>query len=266
VESIIDIGKQEITKNLVICSNVNPGYSDAVAEKISKLNWTVSYNPECIAQGTILHNQANPDVVVIGEASESIGNKLETIYRNITINSFELCRMSRVEAELSKMSLNCYLTVKISFANFVGDLAKKLGGSPDKILNAVGKDTRIGNKYFNYGFGYGGPCFPRDNRALVYTANENGMEAILSEAADISNRRHLLFQVQEFSSDRPKCDPVVFTSVTYKEGVTIIEESQQLAFAHELAKRGYDVVIEEGPEVIEKVKKDYGEVFAYVER
>ena len=85
---------------------------DSIKEELNTLGYTISYNPEFIAQGTILKNQAYPDMVLIGEGSESAGDLLQQIYENHTANTPRICRMSPLEAEITKISLNCFLTTK----------------------------------------------------------------------------------------------------------------------------------------------------------
>lgn len=262
VEKIKLLGKQEQTKHFVICCTTMPQYCDSVQEKLSEFNYVVSYNPEFIAQGTILKNQEKPDMVLIGEGSKEAGDILEEIYKKHTSNEPAIHRMSRIEAEICKISLNCFLTTKIAFANMVGDIAIETNCNPDKILSAIGSDSRIGKKYLGYGFGYGGPCFPRDNRALAIYANDIGINAAISVASDESNKLHLKYQVQNFIKNNPE-KKVTFDCITYKPESTMLIESQQLQFAIQLAKKGYSVLIKERQEVVEEVKRKYGDLFVY---
>ena len=253
---LISLGIQKTTKHLVINCTTFPGYCDELQKDLKPYNYTVSYNPEFIAQGTILKDQVNADTVLIGEANPTIGNVIENIYIDHCISNPRICKMDRISAEITKLSLNCFLTTKISFANMVGDISNKVGGSTNKILEAIGSDSRIGGKYLMWGYGYGGPCFPRDNRALHIFAEENGIDAQISKATDKMNELHLTYQVEEFVRTNPDKDvPVVFDYVTYKPQSTMLEESQQLKFALSLQKLGYNVVVDERDSVIKELKK-----------
>ncbi len=264
LEDLILLGKSERLKDLIICSNVCPGYSDEVQERVKNLNYIVSFNPEWVAQGTILRDQEFPDLVVIGEGSKESGDRIEEIYKNISPNNPPIHRMDRLSAEITKIGLNCFLTTKITYANMIGEVAIRSGVRPQPILKAIGGDSRINTKYFNYGFGYGGPCFPRDVRALTYYGKQIGMDLDIIKSVKKMNENHLHFQVENFvKNNSNKSYPVVFDSVTYKEGTIIIEESQQLLFAAKIAKKGYKVIIKEHPEVIERVKEIYGKLFEY---
>jgi nucleotide sugar dehydrogenase len=223
----------------------------------------VSYNPEFIAQGNIINDQLHCDHVLIGEAEKESGDLLESIYKKFCLDNPVFCRMSRLSAEICKIATNCFLTTKISFANSVGDLALKAGAEPEKILAAIGADNRIGADYLKYGFGYGGPCFPRDNRALNLYAKQLAYPLLIGEATDEVNRRHLLFQIEKYLSSYPDGEPIVFEGIAYKKGTTIIDESQQLALAVQLAAKGKKVHIKESGVVIEALKTLYGDLFQY---
>jgi len=267
IESFLEqlqlLGKQDKPKHLVICSNVQPGYTNTVAERVSDLNYIVSFNPETIAQGQIVEDQVYPSIIIIGEANEEAGDLICGIYDQMCLSEYTVHRMDRTSAELTKVGLNCSLTAKISMANTIGDVAIRLGGDPSKILSAIGSDDRIGNKYFKHGYGYGGPCFPRDNRAFIRCASEMGITAHMNIACDKTNEDHLTYQLDDFCSKHDVNDPVIITDVTFKPDCPIIEESQQLEFAVGLANRGYSVTIRECEEVISQVKLIHKEKFNY---
>jgi UDPglucose 6-dehydrogenase len=248
IEAVISelekLGRQNTRKNFIIGCTTFPGYCQSITEKLNALNYEVLYNPEFIAQGNILHGQINPDMVLIGESSRKSGDLLEMIYNKMCNNTFVFSRMSLTEAELTKLSINCFMTTKISFANMIGDIAKRMNCDPDVILRSVGSDSRIGSKYLNYGFGFGGPCFPRDNRALQQCAAEVGIDAIISRSTDEMNAKHLDYQVENFITNNPDKDKIVeIDYVTYKKDSSIIEESQQLKFAMKLKELGYNILI-----------------------
>jgi UDPglucose 6-dehydrogenase len=257
------IGNPLEMRNMYIGCTTMPGYCDTLAAAMAPHGYTVSYNPEFIAQGSIIRDQLYPDQVLIGEASIEVGDRLEAIYRRMVHNNPRYCRMDRLSAEITKIATNCFLTTKISFANSIGDLATKAGADPTKILSAIGADSRIGSKYLNYGFGFGGPCFPRDNRALGKFGDDQGYELLISKATDEVNRRHIDFQFSEYTHNS---GPIVFHQVSYKKDSTIIEESQQLALAVRLAKAGRQVIIRERVEVIRLVEQAHPGLFTLEEQ
>lgn len=263
VQALQAAGRSDRLRHLVVMCTTMPGYCDSIASELEALNYSLSYNPEFIAQGTVIRDQQYPDQILIGEASEEAGDLIEAVYRQMCKSDPAYCRMSRLSAEIAKIATNCFLTTKISFANSIGDLATKVGAEPDKILQAIGSDKRIGPRYLGYGFGYGGPCFPRDNRAIGLYADQQGYELLISKATDEVNRRHLAFQLGQELLAHPEEETIVFDSVTYKPGTTILEESQQLALAVELARAGRKVLVKEHPAVIAELKATYGSLLEY---
>lgn len=252
----IKLGEQPTRKDLIINCTTFPGYCDILQEKLKNYNYYISYNPEFIAQGTIINNQVNCDNVLIGEADQYAGDLIENIYKQIVESNPIYNRMSRTEAELTKLSVNCFLTTKISYANMVGDIASRLGCDANKVLEAVGTDSRVGSKYIKPGFGFGGPCFPRDNRALAKCGEELGIDAVISKATDEMNEKHLQYQIEDFIKQNPNKDKIIkIDFVTYKKDSILIEESQQLKFALKLKELGYNIeILDQREEVLNQLK------------
>lgn len=274
IEQLIALGKQPDIKYLTICCTVMPGYSDTVQERLNDYNYIVSYNPEFIAQGKIIYDQRNPDIILIGEGNADAGDRLEQLYGRLCTwtQNDPVKRMSRKAAEITKISLNCFMTTKIAFANMIGDIAidAGVGTEIDKMLDAIGSDKRVGNRCLKFGYGYGGPCFPRDNRALAIFSNDIGAYSDISKASDRCNTLHFNHQFDMIREKNRLTGyhgaPIVFESVTYKPGTVILEESQQLKLAVMLANYGFKVHIREQSEVIRQLKELYGDIFTYEEK
>lgn len=265
LHGLYEMGPAPHRKEVVICCTTLPGYCDSRAAEAEQHNYYISYKPEFIAQGSIMHNLQYPDQVLIGEADAVSGDVIEALFSAIHKNEPAVHRMDRLSAEITKLATNCFLTMKIAFANAVGDLCGQAGADAEKTLAAIGSDSRIGNKFLQYGFGYGGPCFPRDNRAFEFFARSLGYTLPLSKASDEANKLHLDFQFQQYMQAYPNGDPIHFYSLTYKKGTSILEESQQLALAVKLGKAGKKIVIHESDDVISQVKAMYGDLFEYAQ-
>lgn len=263
VEQLKLIGPFQDQKHLIICSTTMPGYCKSLYDRLENINCKVSYNPEFIAQGSIIKNQKYPDMVLIGCEDEKLADSLSDIYKQICENDPKIHIMDIVSAEITKLALNCFITTKIAYANMVGDVCKKIGADEKKVLECIGEDSRVGKKYLNYGFGYGGPCFPRDNRAFYLTAKENGIEAIISQSTDISNKLHLEYQVENFIKENKNLKEITLGPISYKPNTTIIEESQQLAFAVKLSEH-FNVTVKDSELNINQVKNIYGNKFEYI--
>src|SRR5207302_951506 len=165
-------------------------------------------------------------------------------YKKYNRNSPRIARMSTISAELTKISLNSYITMKISFTNQLRLIAEQFpNANIYQILDAIGSDSRIGKKYLRAGLSYGGACFPRDNRLLAYTAREVGLTAPLAEASDQVNeiaRHRLIEQVKGLVSPT---DIVAVLGLSYKPDTYITEESAGLHLAQNLKRHGYRVLV-----------------------
>lgn len=262
-----DINSHQVkNKHIIISSTVFPGYISKTARNLIKdcENCSISYNPEFIAQGDIIKGLLHPDIILIGEGSKEAGDRIEAIYQKTCKNSPSVEKMAPESAEITKLSINCFITAKIAFANLVADIADETPGA-DKIaiLNAVGKDGRIGLKNLKPGYGFGGPCFPRDNIALGNYATLLGIEPVLFRATDKTNQLHAEYQVKKLLEQN--LEEYVFEGVCYKSDcpVPIIENSQKLIIAQKLAEQGKEVVILDTESVITKVKNHYSDLFSY---
>jgi UDPglucose 6-dehydrogenase len=241
------------TGHIFVCSSTTtPGAVDGVLIPMleKETGWKcgsefhVCYNPEFIALGNVVNGLLEPDLVLIGESDPAAGAALENLYRKYTRNNARIARMSIISAELTKISVNSYITMKISFTNQLRMIAEQFPKADiNMILDAIGTDTRIGHKYLRPGLSYGGPCFPRDNRLLAFAAREVGMEAPLAEASDRTNeltKSNLLARVKSFV---PAGGTVLVLGLSYKPDTYITEESAGLHLAQHLKRSGYRVLV-----------------------
>lgn len=262
MRDLFALGHAPSRTDLVLACTTAPGYGDSRAAAAEAFGYALSYSPAFVAQGSILRDQQRPDIVLIGEADAAAGDRLERVFRRMCLNEAPVHRMSRLSAEIAKLATNCFLTMKIAFANAIGDLATSVSAEPERVLAAVGGDARIGTGFLRYGFGFGGPCLPRDNRALNFFAKQHACELLQGEATDEMNRRHLAFQVSQHLR-APEDAPIHFHSVAYKPGTEILDESQPLALAAELARTGRRVVIHGTEEVVLQLRARFGALFEY---
>jgi len=184
--------------------------------------------------------------VLIGESNEAAGEQLVTLYRQICENQPSVARMSIVSAEITKLSLNAYVTMKISFANTLANVCEKIPGADiDAITKALGADKRISPYYLKGGLPFGGPCFPRDNRAFAAFSREHGCEPRLADATDLVNE----FQIRHLTELVANCvsstgdRSVSILGLAYKPDTPVIEESPGMRLATELVKQGLTVAV-----------------------
>tara|TARA_Y100001936_G_scaffold127205_1_gene124560 strand:+ start:131 stop:1264 length:1134 start_codon:yes stop_codon:yes gene_type:complete len=233
-----------VGKSLVVGCTTNPGDCDVFQDKLSEVGMDVYYNPEFIAQGSIVCDLRFADMVLIGGNGHH-ASELEKIYEGIQngYRSPTIHFMSAKAAELTKIAVNCFLTTKISYANMIGQVLS-LSGMSDEIgtvLDAIGSDARIGKKYLGFGFGFGGPCFPRDNRAFAAYAQQIGVEHNIGTTTDNFNDAHTEFLKNYFIKNNPKKLPFCFKYLTYKRGIDIMTESRPYDLAMILLHEGYSV-------------------------
>ena len=233
-----------VGKSLVVGCTTNPGDCDVFQDKLSEVGMDVYYNPEFIAQGSIVCDLRFADMVLVGGEGHH-RSELERIYEGIQngYRSPTVHFMSAKAAELKKIAVNCFLTTKISYANMIGQVLSLSGMSDeiDTVLDAIGSDARIGKKYLGFGFGFGGPCFPRDNRAFAAYAQQIGVEHNIGTTTDNFNDAHTEFLKNYVIKNNPKKLPYCFKYLTYKRGIDIITESRPYDLAKILLDEGYSV-------------------------
>jgi UDPglucose 6-dehydrogenase len=147
-----------------------------------------------------------------------------------------------VNAELTKIAVNTYVTMKISYANALADMCERLPGADvAAVTDALGLDTRIGAKYLRGAISYGGPCFPRDNKAFGVFARDLGAEPLLAEATDAVNVAQTDRLARVVQSRLKAGNAVGILGLAYKPDTGVIEESPGIALARLLGSAGYEV-------------------------
>lgn len=201
------------------------------------------YNPEFIALGSVIRDFLNPDFYLLGQFDQRSGDLLEAVHHRVSQNDAPVKRMSIENAELAKIAVNSFVTMKISFANMLAEFCEKLpGGDVDVVSDALGMDKRIGRKYLTGGFGFGGPCFPRDNVALNFMGKSLGVDSRLLAVNDDYNRGLSKRFVEKLQPHLPKGANVAVLGLAYKPLSHVIEESPGVYLCRALSEAGYRVI------------------------
>jgi UDPglucose 6-dehydrogenase len=201
------------------------------------------YSPEFIALGSVVRDMLCPDMILIGESDSRAGDLLESIHRRTCDNEPAYHRMNFVNAELTKIAVNTFVTTKISYANMLADICDRLPEADvDVVTHAVGADSRVGSKYLRGATGYGGPCFPRDNVAFAALARALGANPELAEATDRLNRYQVERILVAVQARMPEPGTVGILGLSYKADTAVIDDSQGLALAERLLSDGYTVI------------------------
>ncbi len=259
----------------IIVSTVSPKTTEDILipllEKTSgkrcRGDFGVCYNPEFIALGSVIHDFLNPDLVLIGESDEVAGNLCAGIYKQLCMNTPFIARMPLISAEITKIALNAYVTMKISFANTITCICENIpGANIDKVTQALGADTRIGPRYLRGGVSYGGPCFPRDNRAFAEFATRFSASSRLAEATDAFNREYYDFICERILSllKEKRLSRAAVFGLAYKPGTCVIEESASIKIIEGLLKNDIKVCVYD-PMAMNAARRFFGGRVAYAD-
>ena len=237
------------THTIVIVSTVMPGDTEGritstLNESLGKKSERVSicYSPEFIALGSVIKNLQNPDSILIGQPNEKAGSELQELLLSIVVNQPKVLRMTTTEAEIAKIAINSYVTTKISFSNQISEICERVpGASAENVLRAIGADTRIGISYLKQGTSYGGPCFPRDNRAFAKYAENLGINLNIAHATDDVNNRQQARLVTILNKVAPDARNILIVGMSYKKDTDVYEESPALKFINENTTYNYFV-------------------------
>lgn len=188
---------------VVTKSTVPVGTAVKVHEAIRKeldirgvnVDFDVASNPEFLKEGSAIKDFMSPDRVVVGVNSERAKKIMTKLYRPFLVNNFRVIFMDIPSAEMTKYAANSMLATRISFMNDIANLCELVGADVNSVRSGIGSDTRIGRKFLYAGCGYGGSCFPKDVKALIKTADDNGYSLEVLKAVERVNERQksLLF-------------------------------------------------------------------------
>ena len=254
---------------VVLTSTVLPGATEGrikpLLEKVSGKkcgrDFGLCYSPEFIALGSVIHDFLNPDVILIGESGPKSGELLAEVYQTVCENKPPIVRTAIQNAELAKISLNAYVTMKITFANTLAELCERTpGGDAEAVTRMLGHDSRIGRKYLSGALAFGGPCFPRDNKAFSFFAKTVGCEARLAEATDKENehQNERIVALVRQKLGEVKGKRIAILGLTYKPDTDVVEESAAVKIADALLEEGAKLSVYD-PAGMENAKKVLGE-------
>ena len=221
-----------------------PAFEQALGRSLGD-GVALCYSPEFIALGSVVRDLQNPDFVLIGADDEAAGRRLADFYLGIGGGrDVPVQVMNWVNAELAKISVNSFVTMKITYANMLASICEGLpGGDVDEVTRAIGLDSRIGPRYLKGGPPFGGPCFPRDNRALGVAAEAVGAPWDLAAATDRMNDGLAERIAEMVITATNEGDTVAVLGLAYKDNTPVVEESAGAKVAGALAVQGRRVIV-----------------------
>jgi nucleotide sugar dehydrogenase len=248
-------------KILIVGSTTNPGTCDQLRPAVEARGVDLVYMPTFVAQGTVIKNIENVANLIVGTDDPQIADQCHEIFSSICTTPPAAFVVERKTGEILKLASNCKQTMQISFANMIGQLLLSQGLDND--LVSAGEFLSRAKKEVNYrfGFGYGGPCFPRDNRSLVHFAKSIGMDYPLGELVDQFNQDHVQWITEYLITKNAENLPFYFEYVSYKKGVAQFEESHQLQVCKNLLANGKTVFVEDSEFLLSKIKEDLSKGF-----
>ena len=172
----------------------------AIQEELDKrgiqIEFDVASNPEFLKEGNAVADFMSPDRVVVGVESERAKELMSKLYKPFLLNNFRVIFMDIPSAEMTKYAANSMLATRISFMNDIANLCELVGADVNMVRSGIGSDTRIGRKFLYPGIGYGGSCFPKDVKALIKTAEQNGYQMRVLQAVEEVNeqQKSILFE------------------------------------------------------------------------
>lgn len=246
-------GKSKKQKHLfVISSTVVPGSTDKTfiplieqySGKKYKRDFDVCFDPDFVALGTVVKDFKNPDLVIIGESSPEAGARVEALHKQMCENEPQISRMSIISGEVAKVSLNAYVTMKISFANTVANLCERIEGTDvDAITNAIGADRRISPYYLRGGPAFGGTCFPRDTKAFMTISRQYDLDPILLSAVEDVNIEQNKLLAENVKKHLTEENKVSILGIAFKDKTPVTEASPAINLIQELVIDDVDVTV-----------------------
>ncbi len=256
VESVAsDIGKYMQNELIIVDKSTVPvGTADRVhaiitrelVERQTSIPFEVISNPEFLKEGDAILDFMKPDRVVIGTTSERAANTMRELYAPFARTRDKLIVMSVRSAEMTKYAANCMLATKISFINEIATICEQVGADVRDVRTGIGSDSRIGYQFIYPGVGYGGSCFPKDVKALIYTAKEAGITPELLNAVESVNARqkkHMATRIEEYFNDQGGLEgkTLAVWGLAFKANTDDMREAASLTIIKELTDKGMNI-------------------------
>ncbi len=257
-------------KIIVDKSTVPVGTARLVKQTIAALTdqtFDVVSNPEFLKEGDAVNDFMKPDRVVIGCDSPQAQAVIGDLYSPFVRSGHPVLFMGVESAELTKYTANALLAAKISFINEIARLCEKVGADVAEVRSGIGSDSRIGNAFLFPGMGFGGSCFPKDLRALDYTATEKGLELLVVKAAIRTNELQKQFiprKIAEHFGETLRGRRIAVWGLAFKANTDDIRESPAIPLLEYLLKAGAEVCAYD-PQAMEQTQRRFGDKLSYTE-
>lgn len=230
-----------------------------------KLEFDVASNPEFLKEGNAINDFMSPDRVVVGVESERAQKLMTKLYKPFLLNNFRVIFMDIPSAEMTKYAANSMLATRISFMNDIANLCELVGADVNMVRNGIGSDTRIGRKFLYPGIGYGGSCFPKDVKALIKTAQQNGYEMRVLQAVEEINEKQkaILFEkLLKHYEGQLKGKTIALWGLAFKPETDDMREAPALVLIDKLLQQGCKIRVYD-PAAMDECRRRLGPDVAY---
>ena len=257
-----------VTKSTVPVGTANK-VKAAIQEQLDKrkvnVEFEVASNPEFLKEGAAIKDFMSPDRVVVGVESEKARSIMERLYKPFMMNNYRLIFTDVPSAEMIKYAANSMLATRISFMNDIANLCELVGADVNMVRKGIGADSRIGNKFLYSGCGYGGSCFPKDVKALIKTAEQNGYTMrVLRAVEDVNEaQKGVLFEklMKQFNGDL-KGKTIALWGLAFKPETDDMREAPALVLIDKLLKAGCQIRAYD-PAAMQECKRRIGDSVYY---
>ena len=278
LQFVVDVARtigQNMTKYILVVtkSTVPVGTAKKVRATIEgelqkrglDIDFDVASNPEFLKEGDAIKDFMSPDRVVVGVETKRAEEIMARLYRPFLLNNFRVIFMDVPSAEMTKYAANAMLATRISFMNDIANLCEIIGADVNMVRKGIGSDTRIGKKFLYPGCGYGGSCFPKDVKALIHTAKDNGYTMQVIEAVERvnENQKAILFEkLKKYYGGDLQGRTIALWGLSFKPETDDMREAPSLVIIDKLLKAGCTVRVFD-PIAITECRRRIGETVTY---
>lgn len=220
----------------------------AIQEELDKrgvnIPFDVASNPEFLKEGDAVNDFLKPDRIVVGVESEKAKSIMARLYKPFTLNGHPVIFMDVPSAEMTKYAANSMLATKISFMNDIANLCEIMGANVNMVRQGIGSDSRIGHKFIYPGIGYGGSCFPKDVKALIKTADQNGYSMRILKAVEEVNdsqKSRLFYKAMQYFNSNLEGKTIAIWGLSFKPKTDDMREAPALILIDKLLEQGAKV-------------------------
>jgi len=243
----------------------------AIREELDKrgisIPFDVASNPEFLKEGAAVDDFLKPDRIVVGIESDRAKELMSKLYKPFTLNGHPVIFMDIPSAEMTKYAANAMLATRISFMNDIANLCEIMGADVNMVRKGIGSDPRIGPKFLYPGVGYGGSCFPKDVKALIHTAEENGYPMRVLKAVEEVNddQKSVLFnKVRKYFNGSLEGKTIAMWGLSFKPETDDMREAPSLVLIDKFLEAGCKVRAYD-PESMGETRRRIGNIIGYAE-